>query len=188
MSLDNGLAGWGWVPDVHPNPQNTAEAVCAYVTIGEQIPFAERVVKMLQADKTSNWSGQDWEFTTSIDWAWRLRALVMLDRSMRGLVEPRLIDRHAYQLVNLLRENGWSIAGDDGERKFPDSKNCVAAVQGCSRVQLFMFSLVLPVAIIAINTKLGFSRAVAQELRSPCQRLVRCRRSLDTSISAYGAI
>ncbi|WP_459545235.1 hypothetical protein [Nocardia sp. X0981] len=70
----HGGAGWGWVSDVPPNPQNTAEAVVALTTAGRPVPRAEEVRALVRRDVVDTDSGA-WEFRSPIDLSWRLRAL-----------------------------------------------------------------------------------------------------------------
>ncbi|UGT54433.1 hypothetical protein [Nocardia asteroides] len=70
-----GGAGWGWVHDVPPNPQNTAEVVCALTAAGLAVPRAEEVLRLVRRTMmVPAWAGEG-EFTGAIDIAWRLRAL-----------------------------------------------------------------------------------------------------------------
>ncbi|MEU3011253.1 prenyltransferase/squalene oxidase repeat-containing protein [Nocardia asteroides] len=72
-----GGAGWGWVDDVPPNPQNTAEVVCALSAVGQPVPRADEVVVLLRRRSVQHGSGP-WEFDAApIDVAWRLRALLL---------------------------------------------------------------------------------------------------------------
>lgn len=71
----HGRAGWGWVPDVPPNPQNTAEVVCALTCIGEEVPRVDEVLALVRSDAVEHESRGDWAFQALIDVAWRLRGL-----------------------------------------------------------------------------------------------------------------
>lgn len=37
ITHEESYSGWGWVADVPPNPQNTAEAVCALKAINREV-------------------------------------------------------------------------------------------------------------------------------------------------------
>lgn len=112
--LDDEIAGWGWVPDVHPNPQNTAEAVGAYLILGEEVPHLQQVVTMLECEEPITCHGQSWEFGTTIDLAFRLRALACLRFRSRAAVPARVVDRLGHELRECFDTTGWAVAaGDD---------------------------------------------------------------------------
>jgi hypothetical protein len=64
--LDEAMAGWGWVADVHPNPQDTAEATQAYLLLDEPVPHLDQVTKMIQTEEPIICRGQRWEFDTPL--------------------------------------------------------------------------------------------------------------------------
>src|SRR5580704_12760647 len=68
-------AGWGWVPDVPPNPQNTAEVVCALTHIGRPVPRDADALRLIRCEVVEHASRGDWAFRSLIDVTWRLRAL-----------------------------------------------------------------------------------------------------------------
>ncbi|WP_280399942.1 hypothetical protein [Nocardia carnea] len=70
----NGGAGWGWLSDVLPNPQNTAEVVVALAAAGRPVPRAAEVSTLVRRDVVDTDSGE-WVFRSPIDLSWRLRAL-----------------------------------------------------------------------------------------------------------------
>lgn len=70
-----GGAGWGWVHDVPPNPQNTAEVVCALTAAGIPVPRAEEVLHMVRRRMIVPPTAGAGEFSGPIDIAWRLRAM-----------------------------------------------------------------------------------------------------------------
>lgn len=70
----NGGAGWGWLSDVLPNPQNTAEVVVALTAAGRPIPRAAEVRTLVRREVVDTDSGE-WVFRSPIDLSWRLRAL-----------------------------------------------------------------------------------------------------------------
>lgn len=74
---DDGLGryGWGWVPDVPPNPQNTAEVVCALTGLGRPIPQHAGVERIVRSNAVTNSQRGNWAFDALIDVVWRLRAL-----------------------------------------------------------------------------------------------------------------
>ncbi|WP_280363057.1 hypothetical protein [Nocardia wallacei] len=75
----SGGAGWGWIPDVPPNPQNTAEVVCVLHRAGCEIPRAAKVAALVRATVVERPIGDEWYFRTPIDVAWRIRALRCLE-------------------------------------------------------------------------------------------------------------
>ncbi|WP_054814468.1 prenyltransferase/squalene oxidase repeat-containing protein [Nocardia arizonensis] len=75
LSDGHGGAGWGWVPDVPPNPQNTAEVVCALAALGYEIPRSDEVSMLVRQAVVHRYEGHDWPFQAPIDLAWKLRAL-----------------------------------------------------------------------------------------------------------------
>ncbi|UGT38626.1 hypothetical protein LTV02_21055 [Nocardia yamanashiensis] len=70
-----GGAGWGWVSDVPPNPQNTAEVVCALARAGRAIPRVDEVSALVRQPVIQRDERGEWAFRTPIDLSWRLRAL-----------------------------------------------------------------------------------------------------------------
>ncbi|MFC6013003.1 hypothetical protein [Nocardia lasii] len=70
-----GGAGWGWIHDVPPNPQNTAEIVCALTAAGIPVPRAEEVLHLVRRQMIVPPTAGAGEFTGPIDIAWRLRAM-----------------------------------------------------------------------------------------------------------------
>lgn len=75
IETSSGCAGWGWVPDVPPNPQNTAEVVCALTRIGRPVPDQEAVIAMMRRQIVAHASQGEWVFRSVLDYAWRLRGL-----------------------------------------------------------------------------------------------------------------
>lgn len=109
----NGRAGWGWVPDVPPNPQNTAEVVCALTAVAQPIPRRDEVIALVRSDVVEHQSRGDWAFRALVDVAWRLRAL-------RCVVDDPSADPDvtacAQALVDAQDEEtgGWRFAGASG--------------------------------------------------------------------------
>lgn len=124
-----GRAGWGWVPDVPPNPQNTAEVVCAFTLIGRAVPRAEQVVALVRSDVVHHQTRGDWAFLAVIDVAWRLRAL-------RCLVDDPADDADvtacARALVDAqdLETGGWRLAGRTGPVSVTATSAAVLAMLG----------------------------------------------------------
>jgi hypothetical protein len=67
-------AGWGWVPDVPPNPQNTAEVVCAIGDADLELPYRSEIMRLIRTPVVDSPRG-DWVFEAPLDLAWRVRAL-----------------------------------------------------------------------------------------------------------------
>lgn len=72
---DGGYAGWGWSGDVAPNPQDTAEVVCALSSARRPVPDATAVLAMMRRNSVAHYTQGEWVFQAPIDAAWRLRAL-----------------------------------------------------------------------------------------------------------------
>jgi len=107
----DGRAGWGWVPDVPPNPQNTAEVVCALVAVEQPIPRIDEVIALVRSDAVEHQSRGDWAFRSLVDVAWRLRALrcvvddVSRDADViacaRALVDAQDVDTGGWRFTGL---------------------------------------------------------------------------------------
>jgi hypothetical protein len=104
-----GGAGWGWVPDVPPNPQNTAEVVCALTHVGRPIPRKEDAIELIRREVVTHASHGDWVFRSVIDVAWRLRGLRCVSHE-HG--DPH-IDAWAKTLVEAQdsKTGGWRLIG-----------------------------------------------------------------------------
>ncbi|MEU2036145.1 hypothetical protein [Nocardia amamiensis] len=72
---EEGYAGWGWSTDVPPNPQDTAEVVCALSRVRRTVPESAAVLALVRRDVVGHSTRGEWEFHAPIDAAWRLRAL-----------------------------------------------------------------------------------------------------------------
>ncbi|MGW4284582.1 hypothetical protein [Nocardia sp. NPDC004750] len=72
---DDGYAGWGWSTDVPPNPQDTAEVVCALSRVNRPVPDSAAVLALVRRDVVPHSTRGEWEFHAPVDAAWRLRAL-----------------------------------------------------------------------------------------------------------------
>ncbi|MGW5388440.1 hypothetical protein [Nocardia sp. NPDC003963] len=107
----HGGAGWGWVSDVPPNPQNTAEAVVALTAAGRPVPRADEVRTLVRRDVVDTESGA-WEFRSPIDLSWRLRALSCLGV---GPTDPAVVgclrELHAKRDPET---RGWRLSGPVG--------------------------------------------------------------------------
>ncbi|NUP25293.1 MAG: hypothetical protein HOQ36_17550 [Nocardia sp.] len=107
----HGGAGWGWVSDVPPNPQNTAEAVVALTAAGRPVPRADEVRALVRRDVVDTESGA-WEFRSPIDLSWRLRALNCLGA---GPTDPAVVgclrELHAKRDPET---RGWRLSGPVG--------------------------------------------------------------------------
>ncbi|WP_280263760.1 hypothetical protein [Nocardia wallacei] len=105
----SGGAGWGWIPDVPPNPQNTAEVVCMLHRAGCEIPRPEKVAALVRMTVVQRPVGDEWYFRTPIDVAWRVRALRCLgvEESDSGVVEGirSLLDQQDSET------GGWRMSG-----------------------------------------------------------------------------
>jgi hypothetical protein len=107
--VSNG-AGWGWVSDVPPNPQNTAEVICALSGAGIEVPNragAERLVRSSMVDSPRG----GWAFSEPIDIAWRLRALNALDV---GVGDPEVVAGVNALLSAQLADGCWRMADGEG--------------------------------------------------------------------------
>lgn len=123
-----GGAGWAWVPDVPPNPQDTAEVVCVLVGIGSEVPKKAEVVRLLQRDSLLGDPRGPRVFRAPIDMAWRLRALRALGYDMT--------DRHVSSCVaELLAEQdhvtgGWRMSSRTGAVSVTATTEALLALVG----------------------------------------------------------
>ncbi|MGW5519503.1 hypothetical protein [Nocardia africana] len=125
--LDGG-AGWGWIPDVPPNPQNTAEVVCILHRAGCEIPRAAKVAMLVRATVVQRPIGDEWYFRTPIDVAWRIRALRCLeveesDPGLAGAVR-NLLDQQDSET------GGWRMSGFLGPVSITATAAAVEALIG----------------------------------------------------------
>lgn len=115
--------GWGWVADVSPNPQNTAEVVVALSHTGSSATELERLLDALATWEVVWPDGRRWVFDTPIDQAWRLRGLCRLPKT-------RARDQHISRTLRDLRRKftgrGWSLAPTLGESSFATAVVLVA--------------------------------------------------------------
>jgi len=122
-----GGAGWGWVPDVPPNPQNTAEVVCALRTLGREVPQVEEVFTLVCRDAVKHHSQGAWAFDALIDVAWRLRALRWLDISPD---HPAVLACAASLVQAQDDGGGWRLAGAAGEISITATAAAVRGLHG----------------------------------------------------------
>lgn len=119
VRVDDAHAGWGWSPDVSPNPQDTAEAVCALTAArahtpvhllapAYDVPEPSSVTSLLRLGTVTHATQGEWTFDSPVDAAWRLRALVALSA---GGVFP---DVHPYRQALLTAQDphsgGWTMS------------------------------------------------------------------------------
>lgn len=79
IAVKGRYAGWGWVADIPPNPQNTAEVVCAFSELGVTIDERDKVCLLVRRDAVENGPDESWAFDSVLDTAWRISALIALD-------------------------------------------------------------------------------------------------------------
>lgn len=107
-----GGAGWGWVHDVPPNPQNTAEVVCALTAAGIPVPRAAEVLHLVRQHMIVAPTAGAGEFTGPIDIAWRLRAMHCLgvaneDSDVRECIRTLIQEQDA-------ESGGYRMSGSVG--------------------------------------------------------------------------
>jgi hypothetical protein len=126
-----GLAGWGWVPDVPPNPQNTAEVVCALTHIDRPIPRRAEALALIRCEVVDHASRGDWAFRSLIDVAWRLRALRCL---VKDDEDPDIV-ACAVALVAAQESTtgGWRLAGSGGPVSVTATCGAVLALMGLGK-------------------------------------------------------
>jgi len=96
--------GWGWVADVIPNPQNTAEVVVALSHAGRSATDLEHLLDALAKWEVVWPDGRQWLFDTPIDQAWRLRGLCRLPKT-------RTRDRHISRTLRDRSYSAWVAGG-----------------------------------------------------------------------------
>ncbi|MEU0505892.1 hypothetical protein [Nocardia sp. NPDC005998] len=123
-----GAAGWGWVPDVPPNPQDTAEVVCALSEVGRSIPDEAAVVRLLRQDSLAEDTRGPRVFRAPIDMAWRLRALQCLGY---GPTDPSVAACAAALLAEQDRETGgWRMSSRSGAISVTATAEALRALVG----------------------------------------------------------
>ncbi len=104
--------GWGWLPELPPDPMHTAEVVCALAAAGLSC-WRDDAVKALIRESVMRHPGGDVAYETPIDVAWRLRALRLFganaesDADVRGCVDSLVEAQDA-------ETGGWRLASDSG--------------------------------------------------------------------------
>jgi hypothetical protein len=105
---DDGYAGWGWSTDVPPNPQDTAEVVCALSRVNRPVPEATAVLALVRRDAVSHSTRGEWEFHAPVDAAWRLRALRCF--GVAAADADLVACRNALLAAQDADTGGWSLA------------------------------------------------------------------------------
>lgn len=123
-----GGAGWGWVPDVPPNPQNTAEVVCALTHVDRPIPRREEALELMRREIVAHSSRGDWAFRSLIDVAWRLRGLRCVvedhgDADLIGCARAMLEAQDA-------SSGGWRMAGGTGQVSITATSLALSGLSG----------------------------------------------------------
>ncbi|MFI7669014.1 hypothetical protein [Nocardia sp. NPDC049526] len=122
-----GGAGWGWVSDVPPNPQNTAEVVCALTAAGREVPRADEVSVLVRRSVVARESGE-WAFQSPIDVSWRLRALQALGVSP---TDPDVVDSMRALLAEQDADSGgWRFSRGAGPISVTATANSIRALAG----------------------------------------------------------
>lgn len=95
-----------------PNPQNTAEVVCALLDARKEVPHLSDVVALLQQDEVFHpRKDRKWSFANNIDIAWRLQALLRLRDLHGAVVDDATIDRLAKMLQERQATDGsWAFS------------------------------------------------------------------------------
>jgi Prenyltransferase and squalene oxidase repeat len=122
-SCQSPSGGWGWVADVVPNPQNTAEVVVALSCAGRAPEDLAHLVESLAQTEVAWPDGRRWIFDTPIDYAWRLRGLARLPRTT---VRDQYMSRALRELRRQFTGKGWRMAADSGESTFSTAVGLVA--------------------------------------------------------------
>jgi hypothetical protein len=119
-------AGWGWVPEVVPNPQNTAEVVCAFRLIGREIPLEPAVLRLLKKSSVERAEPSEWPFHTVIDYCWRLRALRYL---LDAPEDPLIIGCEQFVIeAQDQDEGGWAMTAGSVPLSITATTSAVAAL------------------------------------------------------------
>ncbi|WP_306361397.1 hypothetical protein [Nocardia sp. CC227C] len=131
MPDSQGGAGWGWVPDVPPNPQNTAEVVCALTTARRRVPRVDEVSRLVRRAVVHREEGGDWAFQAPIDLAWKIRGLRCLG------VDAADIDitacRDALVAEQDADSGGWRMSSRVGPISVTATATAVQALTGVSQ-------------------------------------------------------
>ncbi|GGK66753.1 hypothetical protein [Nocardia camponoti] len=123
VQVDADHAGWGWSPDVAPNPQDTAEAVCAlaaarsYAPAYTPVPLSPDVYNVPQPDAVSalvransvvHAAQGEWTFQSPVDAAWRLRALIAMSNT--GVLPDVSAYRNSLLTSQDQHSGGWAMS------------------------------------------------------------------------------
>ncbi|MCP9620343.1 hypothetical protein FOH10_23715 [Nocardia otitidiscaviarum] len=131
MPDGQGGAGWGWVPDVPPNPQNTAEVVCALTTACRRIPRVDEVSRLVRRAVVHRDEGGDWAFQAPIDLAWKIRGLRCLG------VDAADIDITACRDALIAEQDtdsgGWRMSSRVGPISITATATAVRALTGIAQ-------------------------------------------------------
>jgi len=124
--------GWGWVEDVPPNPQNTAETVCVLVGAGRPVPNAGGVINLLRSSEVEAPGGESWHFGTTMDLAWTARAL----RSCCAPAEAEALVRPPVERLraDLDPAGGWGFTPGEEIRWLPTSLAMIALSEADDRI------------------------------------------------------
>ncbi|WP_153348646.1 hypothetical protein [Nocardia aurantia] len=128
MTDGHGGAGWGWVPDIPPNPQNTAEVVCALTNAGESIPRAAEVVTLVGQNAVVREEHGEWVFHAPIDLSWRLRALQCL--GIPSSDPSAAACRTALITAQESDSGGWRMSGRIGPVSVSATSSAIQALCG----------------------------------------------------------
>lgn len=123
-----GGAGWGWVSDVPPNPQNTAEVVCALARAGREIPRSAEVLTLVRRGTVTSQHRGEWTFQSPVDVAWRLRALQCLgiaptDSDVVDSIEALVAEQDS-------DTGGWRLSGRAGPVSVTATAHAIRALTG----------------------------------------------------------
>jgi hypothetical protein len=114
---ESAAGGWGWVSDVVPNPQNTAENVVALCAAGRATAPLSHLVDLLGTTDVSWPNGEVWSFETPLDWAWRIRGLARLPDEPGGDRDQRLAEA-VEELTTRFTGRGWRMSPREPESPF----------------------------------------------------------------------
>ncbi|WP_067688164.1 hypothetical protein [Nocardia jejuensis] len=126
LSDGHGGAGWGWVSDVPPNPQNSAEVVCALSAASRLVPRAAEVANLVKRGAVHREEHGEWAFRAPIDLSWRMRAMHCL-----GVANSDPIARACRETL-LAEEDedsgGWRLSGRVGPVSVTATANAIHAL------------------------------------------------------------
>jgi hypothetical protein len=117
---ESSSGGWGWVSDVIPNPQNTAEIIVALCRAGRSANGFARHIELLSSTRLVWPDGRIWSFDTPLDWAWRLRGIALLPGGP-GSSRDRQLGRCLRELRRQFTGRGWRLSPNAPESAFATS-------------------------------------------------------------------